>query len=132
MNLLADESVDRPIVDRLRQDGHSVRYIAESDPGIHDDAVLDQANRSGDVLITADKDFSELVFRMGRIHTGVILIRLAGLSAEMKAESFSVEDSWRRPPRFLVRPVSGRQAAAGVSDEGRRGADPQAGHGGGT
>ena len=89
MNLLADESVDRPIVDRLRQDGHSVRYIAESDPGIHDDAVLDQANRSGDVLITADKDFSELVFRMGRIHTGVILIRLAGLSAEMKAGTVS-------------------------------------------
>ena len=89
MNLLADESVDRPIVDRLRQDGHSVRYIAESDPGIHDDAVLDQANRSGDVLITVDKDFSELVFRMGRIHTGVILIRLAGLSAEMKAGTVS-------------------------------------------
>ena len=35
MNLLADESVDRPIIDRLRRDGHSVRYIAESDPGIH-------------------------------------------------------------------------------------------------
>lgn len=89
MNLLADESVDRPIVDRLRRDGHSVRYIAESDPGIHDDAVLNLANRSGDVLITADKDFSELVFRLGRIHTGVVLIRLAGLSAEMKAGTVS-------------------------------------------
>ncbi|MDD9984862.1 MAG: DUF5615 family PIN-like protein [Spirochaetaceae bacterium] len=88
MNLLADESVDRPIVDRLRRDGHSVRSIAESDPGIHD-AVLNLANRSGDVLITADKDFSELVFRMGRIHTGVVLIRLAGLSAEMKAGTVS-------------------------------------------
>ena len=85
MNLLADESVDSPIVDRLRQDGHTVRYIAESDPGIHDGAVLDHANRSAAVLITADKDFSELVFRMGRIHTGVVLIRIAGLSADMKA-----------------------------------------------
>ena len=89
MNLLADENVDRPIVDRLRRDGHSVRYIADSDPGIHDDAVLHHANRSGAVLITADKDFSELVFRMGRIHTGVVLIRLAGLSAEMKAGTVS-------------------------------------------
>ena len=89
MNLLADESVDRPIVDRLREDGHTIRYIADSDPGIDDDAVLHQANRSGAVLITADKDFSELVFRMGRIHTGVVLIRLAGLSANMKAGTVS-------------------------------------------
>ena len=29
MNLLADESIDKPIVDRLRQDSHNVLYIAE-------------------------------------------------------------------------------------------------------
>ena len=34
MNLLADESIDKPIVDRLRQDGHSVLYIAEFSPSI--------------------------------------------------------------------------------------------------
>ena len=44
MNLLADESVDSHVVDRLRQDGHTVRYIAESDPGIHDGAVLMRAS----------------------------------------------------------------------------------------
>lgn len=38
MNLLADESVDSPIVERLRQDGHAVFYIAELDPGIGDGA----------------------------------------------------------------------------------------------
>ncbi len=29
MNLLADEGVDRHIVDRLRQSGHNVWYVAE-------------------------------------------------------------------------------------------------------
>jgi hypothetical protein len=29
MNLVADESVDRQIVERLRQDGHHAVYIAE-------------------------------------------------------------------------------------------------------
>ena len=33
MNLLADESVDRQIVERLRQDGHRVTYVAEMEPG---------------------------------------------------------------------------------------------------
>jgi hypothetical protein len=32
MNLLADEGADRPTVDRLRQDGHEVAYIAEMSP----------------------------------------------------------------------------------------------------
>jgi predicted nuclease of predicted toxin-antitoxin system len=37
--------------------------------------------------LTADKDFGELVFHAGRLSSGgVVLIRLAGLSAERKAE----------------------------------------------
>ena len=86
MNLLADESVDRQIVDRLRQDGHAVRYIAEMTPGISDDRVLDLANQGASVLLTADKDFGELVFRQGRLTVGILLVRLAGLSPIRKAE----------------------------------------------
>ena len=33
MNFLADESLERQIVERLRQDGHSVQYVAEFSPG---------------------------------------------------------------------------------------------------
>lgn len=89
MNLLADESVDRPIVDRLRQDGHTVLSIADMDPGIDDNAVLRLADQNSALLLTADKDFGELVFRMGSIHTGVGLTRLAGLSPETKARIVS-------------------------------------------
>jgi hypothetical protein len=45
VNFLADESVDRQIVDRLRQEGHTVRYVAEMEPGIGDDIVLGLARR---------------------------------------------------------------------------------------
>jgi len=85
MNLLADEGVDKPIVDKLRQDGHEVAYIAEMSPGIDDDTILRQANDSGALLLTLDKDFGELVFRQGLVHAGVILIRLAGLHSSTKA-----------------------------------------------
>ncbi len=71
MILLADESVDRQIVERLRTDGHAVRYIAEIEPGISDDIVLDMAYQETDVLLTADKDFGELVFRQGRLTSGI-------------------------------------------------------------
>ena len=85
MNLLADENVDQPIVQRLRQDGHDVLYIAELEPSISDDLVLERANKKEALLITGDKDFGELVFRQRRIHGGVVLIRLAGLSPKAKA-----------------------------------------------
>lgn len=85
MNLLADESVDRQIVDRLRREGHAVRYVAEMEPGIPDDTVLSLANQEADVLLTADKDFGELGFRQGQVTSGIFLVRLAGLSPARKA-----------------------------------------------
>ena len=65
MKLLADEGVDRPIVERLRESSHQVWYVAEMEPGISDETVLDMANREEAVLLTVDKDFGELYFVKG-------------------------------------------------------------------
>jgi len=89
MNFLADEGVDFPVVERLRGDGHEVLYIAEMDPGISDEKVLALANDKNALLLTADKDFGELVYRLHRISAGVLLMRLAGLSPARKAELVS-------------------------------------------
>ena len=85
MNLVADEGVERQIVEKLRQDGHAVVYVAELAPSISDDEVLQQANDRQAVLVTIDKDFGELVFRLNRVAAGVILIRLEGLMSATKA-----------------------------------------------
>ena len=85
MTLLADEGVDRQIVERLRLDGHEVAYVAEMSPGITDDVVLMESRVSRSVLITADKDFGELVFRRRQASTGVLLVRLWGLQPDTKA-----------------------------------------------
>lgn len=86
MRLLCDEGVDRPIVDALRRAGQEVSYVAELSPGIDDDEVLARAAEEQAVLVTVDKDFGELVYRQGRIHHGVLLIRLHGLAASDKAQ----------------------------------------------
>ena len=67
MRLLADEGVDAAIVARLRFDGYDVVYVAELSPGITDDAVLELANAEERILMTADKDFGELVFRLRQL-----------------------------------------------------------------
>jgi predicted nuclease of predicted toxin-antitoxin system len=89
MNFLADESVDQPVVEGLRADGHDVLAVAEMAPSIPDESVLTMANQREAILRTADKDFGELVFRQHRISAGVVLMRLAGLSPATKARVVS-------------------------------------------
>jgi predicted nuclease of predicted toxin-antitoxin system len=63
VKIVADENVDKQIVGRLRANGYEVLYVAELDPRIDDEAVLLRSRQTDAILLTADKDFGELVFR---------------------------------------------------------------------
>jgi len=66
-----------------------------------DDEVLNLANQEAALLLTADKDFGEMVLRQ-RLHAhGVVLIRLAGLSAKSKADvaALAVREHLKDLPR---------------------------------
>lgn len=105
MTFLADEGVDRQIVARLRSDGHEVAYVAEMSPGISDEVVLSKSTNSASVLITADKDFGELVFRQRQASAGVLLLRLSGLTPDQKASLISAavqEHGSELPDAFAV------------------------------
>ena len=104
MNFVADESVDQQIVAHLREDGHAVWYIVETGPGASDAEVLELARCKGTILLTADKDFGEMVFRQRQVTEGVIFIRLAGQSQKRKAEI--VSSAVRRHGEELFRAFS--------------------------
>jgi predicted nuclease of predicted toxin-antitoxin system len=87
VKFVADESVDKPIVDAMRSNNYEVYYILEDNSGIPDHEVLNIANSKKSVLLTADKDFGELVFRQKKNHQGIVLFRLAGLNNEQKVET---------------------------------------------
>lgn len=74
---------------RLRQDGYAVSYVAELGQGISDDTVLELANQQGALLLTADLDFGDIVFRQRRFTSGVLLVRLPDLSPDQRAEVIS-------------------------------------------
>jgi predicted nuclease of predicted toxin-antitoxin system len=94
MRFLADESVDAAIVDWLRQEGIELVYIAESAPAASDDEVLRMALHEDRILLTADLDFGEMVFRQRRIARGVILLRYRGPSQVARLEVFRAH--WAR------------------------------------
>lgn len=75
MKFLADECCDLSMVNRLREEGHDIDYIQQTEPGISDNEVLANALREKRVLITEDKDFGELVYRFKKPAYGIILLR---------------------------------------------------------
>jgi predicted nuclease of predicted toxin-antitoxin system len=85
VNWAADENIDSIIVQRLREAGHEVWYVPEAHPGLDDDSILREVERLGAILLTADKDFAARCFRRRPEIAGVVLLRLAGVSATEKA-----------------------------------------------
>ena len=60
MKLLADENIDRPIVEKLRDSGIDVLYVDEKSKGISDNEVLNIAEDEDRILITFVDDFSDV------------------------------------------------------------------------
>lgn len=79
MKIIADENIDRRIIERLRAEGHHVNAIAEDRQSSPDPDVLSFSHASGALLITEDKDFGELVFHKKQAQFGTLLIRLEGV-----------------------------------------------------
>ena len=75
MRVLADENIDPDLVGWLRDQGHDVLSIREAARGAPDTRVLALAAAESRVLLTADKDFGELVFRQGLRALGIVLLR---------------------------------------------------------
>ena len=83
---VADENIPALIIAALRALGFEVISISETRPRLPDDAVLAEAFSRGAVLLTADKDFGELVFQHHQNVSGVILLRLHGLTPEARRD----------------------------------------------
>ena len=77
MRFLAEENVQHAVVHTLRDSGHDVACVGEVAPGASDDEVLRLANDESRLLLTNDKDFGELVYREGRVATGIFLMRFS-------------------------------------------------------
>jgi predicted nuclease of predicted toxin-antitoxin system len=66
MKFLVDECCEAEIVSLLRSEGHEVLYVPEFKPGAADSEILPMAFKEKRILLTEDKDFGELVYRLRR------------------------------------------------------------------
>jgi predicted nuclease of predicted toxin-antitoxin system len=75
MRFLVDENFPYPAVDRLRQRGHDAVAVRDIMRGATDEEVLARARLENRVLVTADKDFGEMIFARSESAPGVLLVR---------------------------------------------------------
>ena len=90
MKFLVDECTGISVVAWLRDKGHDVLAVVEVMPEANDSDILDRTVREGRIVVTNDKDFGELVYRSGREHQGVILLRLHDERAESKVRMMDI------------------------------------------
>lgn len=85
MKFLLDSCISGFAVKDLRNAGLDVLWVPESgkDPG--DEDIIKKAFEEGFVLVTADKDFGELIFVYKRPHPAII--RLVDISARNQGKS---------------------------------------------
>jgi predicted nuclease of predicted toxin-antitoxin system len=83
---LVDASSDARHVPQLRSFGHDVTRVGTEYPAsMKDRDILALAHREQRILITDDRDFGELVFRLRQPHAGVIYLRLDTTRFEVRA-----------------------------------------------
>jgi len=84
MRLLLDSCLSKFAVDALREKGHAIIWIPEEgiDPG--DTEILNRAYQDDRVLVTADKDFGDLVFVFKEPHSAII--RLVNFKAKEQGQ----------------------------------------------
>ena len=88
MRFLANEHIPASTVQRLRESGHDVAAIGEDSPGIDDRAVLARAIAEQRYLLTCDRDYGELIYRLGlSASPGVLYIRFTPRTPTELAEN---------------------------------------------
>jgi predicted nuclease of predicted toxin-antitoxin system len=76
LRFLVDECTGPAVAPWLSTQGHNLLSIFHTDRGAPDTAVLARALAEDRILVTNDKGFGEMIFRKGRQHRGVVLLRL--------------------------------------------------------
>ncbi len=89
MEFLTDENVFVPIVESLRKLGHDVFDIKEQKLfGTDDLDIYKMSIEQKRVLLTMDKDFSNIIKYPPGVHSGIIVLKLYRLTVEVVTTIF--------------------------------------------
>lgn len=71
MKFLVDVNASGIVVDWFLERGHDLAEVAEKDPSMGDERILQWAVREQRIIVTTDQDFEQRIWREGKDHRGV-------------------------------------------------------------
>ena len=89
MRFLVDECTGPAVAAWLRLQNHEVFSVFEESRGLSDEDIIKKAASENWILITNDKDFGDKVYRDGRLHRGIVLLRLDDERSVSKIQGIS-------------------------------------------
>ncbi len=90
MRFIVDECTGPAVAEWLKEQSYEVFSVFDEARGINDEAIIRKAYEENWILITNDKDFGDKVYRDGRPHKGVILLRLEDERPPSKIRALSI------------------------------------------
>jgi predicted nuclease of predicted toxin-antitoxin system len=81
--LLADECIVGPVVDALRRAGHDVVWARDVCPGVDDDVICAIAMSHNRIIISEDRDFSDLLFHRRLPAIGAVRAKIGELPGSL-------------------------------------------------
>jgi predicted nuclease of predicted toxin-antitoxin system len=73
--ILADENIDKVLIDHLRLNGFEVISIFEQYRGVSDERIIEISKNPPRIILTEDKDFGEWIYSHHEKNISVILLR---------------------------------------------------------
>lgn len=105
MRFLVDECAGPALANWLESQGHEVYSVYHENRGMADDLLILKAMSESWIILTADKDFGELIHKDRRPHCGTVLLRLRDERASAKIDAVArLLDAYadRLEGRFVV------------------------------
>lgn len=86
LKFMIDVGVGKKVEQWLGEQGYDVKTVRSFAPKAEDVEILKIAESESRIVVTMDKDSGELVYRSGKAHAGVLILRLEDATGNEKAD----------------------------------------------
>jgi predicted nuclease of predicted toxin-antitoxin system len=86
MKFLIDVGVGKKVEEWFNENNYDVKCVRDINMHAKDADILKLAVSEDRMIITMDKDFGELVYNSGMLHSGVLILRLEDARGEDKVD----------------------------------------------
>ncbi len=102
MRFLVDECSGKRLATLLKNEGYDVLFAGDVMPSASDEEIIKKCEEDYRILITDDKDFGELIFRLRRPIKGVILLRIVTVPERRLKALIKLLKTYDVKNRFIV------------------------------